>query len=139
MNIFLFRIFSFYSAIFLFQEESKQAQFLALAVVYFLSVLLVSRYRDILEPPQSPSPFFCGTPSPLSVGSPKDSMLGSHPVSPNPTSSAVNGGIGRTSKDEEGKRELHTVNDWSLVGGKLLADLVGNLRGIFWEIRLVYL
>uniref|UniRef100_A0A914GZ48 BEACH-type PH domain-containing protein n=1 Tax=Globodera rostochiensis TaxID=31243 RepID=A0A914GZ48_GLORO len=38
-------------------EETKQAQFLALAVVYFLSVLMVSRYRDILEPPsQTPSP-----------------------------------------------------------------------------------
>lgn len=34
----------------LFQEDSKQAQFLALAVVYFISVLMVSKYRDILEP-----------------------------------------------------------------------------------------
>lgn len=32
------------------QEDSKQAQFLALAVVYFISVLMVSKYRDILEP-----------------------------------------------------------------------------------------
>ncbi|XP_077702451.1 lipopolysaccharide-responsive and beige-like anchor protein isoform X5 [Canis aureus] len=31
-------------------EDSKQAQFLALAVVYFISVLMVSKYRDILEP-----------------------------------------------------------------------------------------
>ncbi|KAM9314187.1 lipopolysaccharide-responsive and beige-like anchor protein isoform 2-T2 [Pholidichthys leucotaenia] len=30
--------------------DSKQAQFLALAVVYFVSVLMVSKYRDILEP-----------------------------------------------------------------------------------------
>ncbi|KAJ4944891.1 hypothetical protein JOQ06_013430, partial [Pogonophryne albipinna] len=30
-------------------EDSKQAQFLALAVVYFISVLMVSKYRDILE------------------------------------------------------------------------------------------
>ncbi|CAB1327241.1 unnamed protein product [Coregonus sp. 'balchen'] len=29
---------------------NKQAQFLALAVVYFISVLMVSKYRDILEP-----------------------------------------------------------------------------------------
>ena len=28
-----------------------QAQFLSLAVVYFISVLMVSKYRDILEPP----------------------------------------------------------------------------------------
>ncbi|VDL66734.1 unnamed protein product [Nippostrongylus brasiliensis] len=48
----------FLSAIFSFQEENRQAQFLALAVVYLLSVLMVSRYRDILEPPASPSPFF---------------------------------------------------------------------------------
>lgn len=39
-----------FSACCLFQEDSKQAQFLALAVVYFISVLMVSKYRDILEP-----------------------------------------------------------------------------------------
>lgn len=33
------------------QEETKQAQFLSLAIVYFVSVLMVSKYRDILEPP----------------------------------------------------------------------------------------
>lgn len=37
------------------QEETKQAQFLALAIVYFISVLMVSKYRDILEPPPTPS------------------------------------------------------------------------------------
>uniref|UniRef100_A0A3B4EPH7 Neurobeachin n=1 Tax=Pygocentrus nattereri TaxID=42514 RepID=A0A3B4EPH7_PYGNA len=31
-------------------DDGKQAQFLALAVVYFISVLMVSKYRDILEP-----------------------------------------------------------------------------------------
>uniref|UniRef100_A0A3Q3K0L8 Neurobeachin n=1 Tax=Monopterus albus TaxID=43700 RepID=A0A3Q3K0L8_MONAL len=31
-------------------DDSKQVQFLALAVVYFISVLMVSKYRDILEP-----------------------------------------------------------------------------------------
>lgn len=36
-------------------DETKQAQFLALAVVYFISVLMVSKYRDILEPPSSSS------------------------------------------------------------------------------------
>ncbi len=34
------------------QEETKQAQFLSLAIVYFVSVLMVSKYRDILEPPK---------------------------------------------------------------------------------------
>ena len=36
-------------------DETKQAQFLALAIVYFTSVLMVSKYRDILEPPSSAS------------------------------------------------------------------------------------
>ncbi|XP_013144824.1 PREDICTED: neurobeachin isoform X2 [Papilio polytes] len=34
-------------------EETKQAQFLSLAIVYFISVLMVSKYRDILEPPHA--------------------------------------------------------------------------------------
>lgn len=38
------------------QEETKQAQFLSLAIVYFISVLMVSKYRDILEPPISQRP-----------------------------------------------------------------------------------
>lgn len=38
----------------MFQEETKQAQFLSLAIVYFISVLMVSKYRDILEPPTEP-------------------------------------------------------------------------------------
>lgn len=37
------------------QEETKQAQFLSLAIVYFVSVLMVSKYRDILEPASSSS------------------------------------------------------------------------------------
>lgn len=40
----------------LLQEETKQAQFLSLAIVYFISVLMVSKYRDILEPPVSQRP-----------------------------------------------------------------------------------
>ncbi|CAD5116250.1 DgyrCDS5159 [Dimorphilus gyrociliatus] len=36
-------------------EETKQAQFLSLAIVYFCSVLMVSKYRDILEPPSTPA------------------------------------------------------------------------------------
>lgn len=39
----------------MFQDETKQAQFLSLAIVYFISVLMVSKYRDILEPPTEPS------------------------------------------------------------------------------------
>uniref|UniRef100_A0A673J2C2 Neurobeachin b n=1 Tax=Sinocyclocheilus rhinocerous TaxID=307959 RepID=A0A673J2C2_9TELE len=40
------------AAVFRDVDDSKQAQFLALAVVYFISVLMVSKYRDILEPQQ---------------------------------------------------------------------------------------
>jgi hypothetical protein len=47
-----------------FQEETKQAQFLSLAIVYFISVLMVSKYRDILEPPTTPP-----TPSPAPLRS----------------------------------------------------------------------
>lgn len=39
----------------MFQDETKQAQFLSLAIVYFISVLMVSKYRDILEPPAEPA------------------------------------------------------------------------------------
>ncbi|VDM20154.1 unnamed protein product [Hydatigera taeniaeformis] len=32
------------------EEETRQVQFVALAVIYFLSVLMVSKYRDLLNP-----------------------------------------------------------------------------------------
>lgn len=61
-------------------DDSKQVQFLALAVVYYLSVLIVSRYRDVLEhPPLSPlrlgplslnSSVSLASPSPGAVTSP---------------------------------------------------------------------
>ncbi|CAF3634388.1 unnamed protein product [Adineta steineri] len=35
-------------------DDAKQSQFLALAIVYFASVLMVSRYRDIIETNQVP-------------------------------------------------------------------------------------
>ncbi|XP_045929153.1 neurobeachin isoform X7 [Micropterus dolomieu] len=40
-------------------DDSKQAQFLALAVVYFISVLMVSKYRDILEPQREAARISC--------------------------------------------------------------------------------
>uniref|UniRef100_F7B8P1 Neurobeachin n=1 Tax=Ornithorhynchus anatinus TaxID=9258 RepID=F7B8P1_ORNAN len=40
-------------------DDSKQAQFLALAVVYFISVLMVSKYRDILEPQRETASASC--------------------------------------------------------------------------------
>lgn len=50
-------------------EETKQAQFLSLAIVYFISVLMVSKYRDILEPPPfGTSPIHTTRPGPSSPG-----------------------------------------------------------------------
>ncbi|KAL3880049.1 hypothetical protein ACJMK2_032321, partial [Sinanodonta woodiana] len=52
-------------------EETKQAQFLALAIVYFTSVLMVSKYRDILEPP-SPAMTPTGGPRRSSMSTPTE-------------------------------------------------------------------
>jgi hypothetical protein len=40
-KLFFFQLFQ--------QEDSKQCQYIALSIVYFMSVLMVSRYRDIIE------------------------------------------------------------------------------------------
>lgn len=37
-------------------EDSRQSQFLAITVVYFVAVLIVSKYRDILEDEKSDVP-----------------------------------------------------------------------------------
>ncbi|TKR77171.1 hypothetical protein L596_018191 [Steinernema carpocapsae] len=73
-------------------EENRQAQFLALAVTYLLSVLMVSRYRDILEPPTSPSPFFN-----TSNGS---NYSPSHP-SPNASVDSTSGDAASASADQD--------------------------------------
>ncbi|XP_076665195.1 A kinase anchor protein rugose isoform X17 [Andrena cerasifolii] len=66
-------------------EETKQAQFLSLAIVYFISVLMVSKYRDILEPPISQRP-----PSPVQTMQTNGAVL--RPGSP---SDGNGGGGGR--------------------------------------------
>ncbi|KOC66217.1 Neurobeachin [Habropoda laboriosa] len=55
-------------------EETKQAQFLSLAIVYFISVLMVSKYRDILEPPISQRP-----PSPVQTIQTNGTLIASPP------------------------------------------------------------
>lgn len=62
-------------------EETKQAQFLSLAIVYFISVLMVSKYRDILEPGPTPSS------SPIPHGQEAVCSQSSHPPITNGTSS----------------------------------------------------
>jgi hypothetical protein len=63
-------------------EETKQAQFLSLAIVYFISVLMVSKYRDILEPPPTPS----SSPIPHVTDGPSGSQ---HSVTPNGGTSSI--------------------------------------------------
>ncbi|XP_035708538.1 neurobeachin isoform X2 [Folsomia candida] len=63
-------------------EETKQAQFLSLAIVYFISVLMVSKYRDILEPTPTPSS------SPVPQMTDSSCPSGSHPIT-NGTSSSI--------------------------------------------------
>ncbi|XP_072155979.1 neurobeachin isoform X4 [Bemisia tabaci] len=69
-------------------EETKQAQFLSLAIVYFISVLMVSKYRDILEPPvitRTPTP-----PLPSNIR-----HNGTHHVGDSPPDMISGGGGGR--------------------------------------------
>lgn len=70
------------SNIFFQQEETKQAQFLSLAVVYFISVLMVSKYRDILEPPTrtSRSASFSSQSGTENFGSQKNLLVREIPV-----------------------------------------------------------
>ncbi|CAF1481462.1 unnamed protein product, partial [Rotaria sp. Silwood1] len=42
-------LFLYIIIVLLYINDTKQSQFLALAIVYFVSVLMVSRYRDIIE------------------------------------------------------------------------------------------
>ncbi|EYC03946.1 hypothetical protein Y032_0090g2330 [Ancylostoma ceylanicum] len=90
-------------------EENRQAQFLALAVVYLLSVLMVSRYRDILEPPASPSPFFnsatngeeCSTPGSSATGA--SDAAEAKPPSPGVTTN------GDAANEEERKEGISAI------------------------------
>ncbi|XP_076665189.1 A kinase anchor protein rugose isoform X11 [Andrena cerasifolii] len=66
-------------------EETKQAQFLSLAIVYFISVLMVSKYRDILEPPISQRP-----PSPVQTMQTNGAVL--RPGSPSADGNGGGGG-----------------------------------------------
>ncbi|KHJ91255.1 hypothetical protein OESDEN_08884, partial [Oesophagostomum dentatum] len=92
-------------------EENRQAQFLALAVVYLLSVLMVSRYRDILEPPASPSPFFnsttngneeCSTPGSTATGA-------SDATEAKPPSPGVTTSNGETVNEEDHKEGISAI------------------------------
>ncbi|KAG9510508.1 Neurobeachin, partial [Fragariocoptes setiger] len=67
--------------------ESRQSQFLALASLYFISVLMVSKYRDIIEPkrsdnrrPDQPEDVDIGAPAPnlVSMGSSSVSLSSSN-------------------------------------------------------------
>ncbi|XP_011299746.1 neurobeachin isoform X4 [Fopius arisanus] len=81
-------------------EETKQAQFLSLAIVYFISVLMVSKYRDILEPPISQRP-----PSPVQSIQTNGANIGSG-------SPSGSGGImSQSGSQDDGEYEVIIVDE----------------------------
>ncbi|XP_061932292.1 neurobeachin isoform X15 [Apis cerana] len=81
-------------------EETKQAQFLSLAIVYFISVLMVSKYRDILEPPISQRP-----PSPIQT-------IQTNGASLRPGSPSGSGGImSQAGSQDDGEYEVIIVDE----------------------------
>ncbi|XP_076665191.1 A kinase anchor protein rugose isoform X13 [Andrena cerasifolii] len=81
-------------------EETKQAQFLSLAIVYFISVLMVSKYRDILEPPISQRP-----PSPVQTMQTNGAVL-------RPGSPSGSGGImSQAGSQDDGEYEVIIVDE----------------------------
>ncbi|XP_012285868.1 neurobeachin isoform X4 [Orussus abietinus] len=81
-------------------EETKQAQFLSLAIVYFISVLMVSKYRDILEPPVSQRP-----PSPVQTVQTNGANL-------RPGSPSESGGImSQSGSQDDGEYEVIIVDE----------------------------
>ncbi|XP_029053713.2 neurobeachin isoform X11 [Osmia bicornis bicornis] len=81
-------------------EETKQAQFLSLAIVYFISVLMVSKYRDILEPPISQRP-----PSPVQTV--QTNGAGLRPGSP----SGSGGIMSQAGSQDDGEYEVIIVDE----------------------------
>ncbi|XP_011054395.1 PREDICTED: neurobeachin isoform X5 [Acromyrmex echinatior] len=81
-------------------EETKQAQFLSLAIVYFISVLMVSKYRDILEPPISQRP-----PSPVQTI--QTNGAGLRPGSP----SGSGGIMSQSGSQDDGEYEVIIVDE----------------------------
>ncbi|XP_053598524.1 neurobeachin isoform X2 [Microplitis demolitor] len=81
-------------------EETKQAQFLSLAIVYFISVLMVSKYRDILEPPISQRP-----PSPVQT-------IQTNGANIRPASPTESGGImSQSGSQDDGEYEVIIVDE----------------------------
>uniref|UniRef100_A0A673WYZ7 LPS responsive beige-like anchor protein n=1 Tax=Salmo trutta TaxID=8032 RepID=A0A673WYZ7_SALTR len=121
-------------------EDSKQAQFLALAVVYFISVLMVSKYRDILEPqndkklPQRNSNAVSGGPdleSSVSLRR-RDSGIGDDHSSVAPSEAdstaqgpdAVSEALSTLSSEVRGHRDNTTAD---ARGGKNVKDILRSL------------
>ncbi|XP_069782538.1 lipopolysaccharide-responsive and beige-like anchor protein isoform X2 [Narcine bancroftii] len=95
-------------------EDSKQAQFLALAVVYFISVLMVSKYREILEPQKerklSRSQSFKSTDNVNGAATSTDGKDSSGFAAPTANDDASNAPIRRDSGIGE-EQVLNTVTD----------------------------
>ncbi|XP_043473814.1 neurobeachin isoform X6 [Leptopilina heterotoma] len=80
-------------------EETKQAQFLSLSIVYFISVLMVSKYRDILEPPVTPRP-----PSPVK-------MIQTNGTNLRPASPTGSGRVSHSESQDDGEYEVIVVDE----------------------------
>uniref|UniRef100_A0A9J2PMU3 BEACH-type PH domain-containing protein n=1 Tax=Ascaris lumbricoides TaxID=6252 RepID=A0A9J2PMU3_ASCLU len=98
-------------------EENRQAQFLALAVTYLLSVLMVSRYRDILEPPSTPSPFFDTTKAGVTARNTEGDVSGEH----------VNG-ISSNADKTQGETSRRERRDSGIDAEGTIAENVASIR-----------
>ncbi|XP_038150368.1 neurobeachin [Cyprinodon tularosa] len=119
-------------------DDSKQAQFLALAVVYFISVLMVSKYRDILEPECEPGKMSCqlgrgvrqeinsptSKETPLSFPSNKDMFLPSDDLCIESPLTHTDSGI----KDEQVASILNGSDlDHKMGGARAINELISTL------------
>ncbi|PIO64376.1 hypothetical protein TELCIR_14001 [Teladorsagia circumcincta] len=135
-------------------EENRQAQFLALAVIYLLSVLMVSRYRDILEPPASPSPFFNSATNGEDCSAPGSSTAGGSDLAKptSPEKSTTNGEAASEDERKEGKEGISAIMSETMANldvrrdeearwaqairngrrrdGRLAAKLLGNMMTV---------
>ncbi|XP_051535524.1 neurobeachin-like isoform X2 [Myxocyprinus asiaticus] len=107
------------AAVFRDVDDSKQAQFLALAVVYFISVLMVSKYRDILEPQQETARFI----SQSGRGVRQDI---SSPTSTENPSALFNGRKDAISAMEEARREISLPHSDSGLGDEQLSSMMNG-------------
>uniref|UniRef100_A0A8C9ZSG3 Neurobeachin n=1 Tax=Sander lucioperca TaxID=283035 RepID=A0A8C9ZSG3_SANLU len=109
-------------------DDSKQAQFLALAVVYFISVLMVSKYRDILEPQREigRSTSLSGRSIRHEINSPTSTEEGHVAGSLNGSEMGLGLGLGLVGRETDRDRD----RDMGGVGGGGSTDLLCSLSDV---------